>query len=208
MANAPKEGSAMVEGVVGVVSLVSLAAALAGASGIVWICATMAATVWREHSFTFYLSAEEEQSALSQAERDHLRAIEKEHRDRQSQGYVLILCGFLLLFATFIAWGLRPGAAWPFLAGDFAGVLTALISMLPVGPWSSSWPRAFRTLMVVAALFYAGSLLESRAPNAGRGLQVGTIAGVAIGQAIRALSKKKATVIPISESSTLAQRQS
>jgi hypothetical protein len=62
--------------------------------------------------------------------------------------------------------------------------------------------------MVVAALFYAGSLLESRAPNAGRGLQVGTIAGVAIGQAIRALSKKKATVIPISESSTLAQRQS
>jgi hypothetical protein len=190
-----------------VFSLVALVASLTGAAAAVWISAAMAATVWQEHGFTFYLSAEEEKLALSQASRDYARAAEKEYRDARSAGFVLILCALVALLFTFIVWGLKSGAAWPFVFGTFAAAVIAVIGTQPIGPWTSQWLRAVRVAIVMGALLYAGRCLEPRMPNVSHGVEAGTIAGILVGQAIRALRKKKDVAIPTGESSALVTKQ-
>jgi hypothetical protein len=160
----------------------------------VWLCATLTLNAFREHRFAFYLSAQEEQNARSQAmlEQERTQAAEEARRIRTIR-FLIIPVSLLLLTFPLFYWGQDEELSRKvvMLLGDAGAYLLALIASLQ--SWRSASPRHTlnRALLVLSALFTLAALFHGPAPLVGRGIGFGIASGAALGSFIRWTRKKK-----------------
>ena len=158
----------------------------------VWICATLTLNAFREHRFAFYLSTQEEQSALSQAllEQQQTQAAEEARRIRTIR-FVIIPVSLLLLIFPLLFWGrdeeLSPRVVM--LLGDASSYLLALIASLQSWRDASRWHTLNRALLVLSALVTVATLFHGPASLVGPGVGFGAASGAAFGLFVRWTSK-------------------
>jgi len=145
----------------------------------VWSGAALTLKAFREQRFTFYLSAEEEQTARSRALLDQQEAAAKESRRMRRIGRFISV---LLLIFPYLLWGAdeEPGAKAALLLGDFSAFTLALIASLQTWRSSSRRHTLSRILLVLSALITAGALIHGAAALVGPAIGLGAATGIAV----------------------------
>ncbi|MHB8522269.1 MAG: serine/threonine-protein kinase [Limisphaerales bacterium] len=160
----------------------------------VWICATLTLGAFRERRFAFYLSAQDEQTALSQAmmEQERTQAAEEARRIRTIR-FLLIPVSLLLLNFPLFYWGQDEELSRKvvLLLGAAGAYLLALIASLQSWRSASRWHTLNRALLVLSALCALVALLHGPASLVGRGIGFGFASGAVLGSFIRWTRKRK-----------------
>jgi hypothetical protein len=154
----------------------------------VWFCATLMLNAFREHRFAFYLSTQEEQTALAQAllAQQQVQAAEAARRIYTIRFIILPVSLLLLVFPVFF-WGrdeeLSPRVVM--LLGDVSAYLLALIACLQGWRSATRWHTLNRVLLVLSSLIAVAALLHGPASLVGAGMGFGVASGAAFGLFIR-----------------------
>ena len=160
----------------------------------VWFAAALTLKAFREHRFTFYPSAEEEQTAISRAVLEQQLAAEKERLRRRSLRFTVILLSVLPLTFPILYWQAEEAASLKviFLLGEVSALTLALIASLQ--NWRRSSPRRTlnRVLLVLSAIMAAAALLHGPASLMEQGIGLGAVTGTLLGLVLRWAGTKKA----------------
>ena len=157
-----------------------------GASG---FGAGLALKAFREQRFAFYHSAEEEQTALSQASREQQKIAEKERRGRKFRGFLILLSSLSVFIDS-------NKGAWPleqkFLIILGVGSIYALAVLLVLQDWRTSSHRQMlhRKLLGIATLVAVLALARMPASLWWREALFESVTGGAFGLFLR-MSRKK-----------------
>lgn len=160
----------------------------------VWLCAGLTLKAFREHRFNFYVSAQEEQSALSQALLDQEQTQAREQARRLSTiRFIIVPVSLLLLLFPLLDWGQNQELSANLVAmfGDAGGYLVALIACLQ--SWRSAERRHTlnRVLLVLSTLVVVAALLHGPASLVGPEIGFGIVSGAALGLFISWTRKTK-----------------
>jgi serine/threonine protein kinase len=159
----------------------------------VWFAAALTLKAFREQRFTFFHSAEEEQTALSQALLEQQVAAEKERQRRRSLHFTVILISVLPLSFPYLYWqdGEEASLKVIFLLAEVSAFTLALIASLQSWRRLSPWRAMSRVLLVLSILIAAVALLHGPASLVERGIGFGAATGIALGLFMRWGGRKK-----------------
>jgi serine/threonine protein kinase len=171
------------------VSLVALAANLLMAAGTAGLGAGVALKAFREHRFAFYHSAEEEQTALSQASLEQQKFAVKERRNRKYRGFSILVSSFVVLAHYKNTWATSQKLL--FFVGE--GSIYALACILALQYWRSSSRRHTlnRLLLVLTSAIAVVALILAPAVLKWQAIVLSSATGAAFGLFIRTTRKKQ-----------------
>ncbi len=166
-----------------------------GASG---FGASLALKAFREQRFAFYHSADEEQTALSQASREQQKVAEKERRSKKFRIFAILLSSLAAMEPYRNNW--ETSQKLFFLLSE--GSIWSLAFILFLQNWrdSSRWCALNRIFLVLTAVTAAMAVMHTPASLRWQEIMLASATGAAFGFFLRASKKKEAELLAKTES--------